>query len=892
MSEYKYKFSIVTAVYNVELFVAETIESIIAQDIGFENVQLILVDDGSPDNSGAICDEYAAKYPDNIVVIHKENGGVSSARNMGLERVEGKYVNFIDSDDLFPEDTLSKVWDFFEKHYDETDLASIPLIFFDGYKGVHPLNYKFVGDARVVDLKEEWSYVQLSLSSSFVKKEYFEKLRFDTRLSFAEDAQLVQKILLEKQTIGIIPDAKYMYRRRTVGAPSAIQNSTLNPKWYLPNMRYFQKEILNYALEKCGEVPKFIQYTLMYDLQWRIKRPDIPADILTEEEKAEYEESIKHIIQYIEDDVIMAQIRIFREHKLFALKLKYGSEPKCLVTENDITYSFSEDTKFAISKCRAHIEFLNIENNVLKLEGYVAMYDVPFNEAKINILLNGKTYECKQVKRNNSIFALEREVLKRMGFYCEIPLDINENYEIKVVVTIDKKDVVLSRLSYDPFSPVNKIFKYSYCIRESWTIFTNKEKNTILVYKATLKRKLGKELKFLAELFIKNVAQSRKAACLRVIYHICKVFKKKPLWLVSDRQTRAGDNGEAFFRYVCENYPEIDCRFVISKNCADYERMKAIGTVVHPFSIKHKLSVLLSDYILSSQGEKEVYDPFKCHFAFDNIIVQKPFIFLQHGVTKDDISSWLNRYKKNISGFVVVGQNEYDSILEYDYSYTPERVWLTGFPRFDRLNDASKKIISILPTWRKYLTTGRDIINDYWNLIPDFENSDFFTFYNSLINDERVINTAKKYGYKLNFLLHPNLITSATMFAVNDITTIITENVDYNKLYAESNLIITDYSSAVFDFAYMRKPIFYTHFDKEEFFAGGHSYQQGYFDYERDGFGEVEYDLESTVNRIIEYMENDCQLKDAYRERIDNFFAYNDKNNCQRIYEKLIEGRK
>ena len=54
MAEYKYKFSIVTAVYNVELFVAETIESIIAQDIGFENVQLILVDDGSPDNSGAI----------------------------------------------------------------------------------------------------------------------------------------------------------------------------------------------------------------------------------------------------------------------------------------------------------------------------------------------------------------------------------------------------------------------------------------------------------------------------------------------------------------------------------------------------------------------------------------------------------------------------------------------------------------------------------------------------------------------------------------------------------------------------------------------------------------------------------------------------------------------
>ena len=81
MANYKYKFSIVTAVYNVEDYVAETIESIIKQDIGFENIQLILVDDGSPDGSGAICDEYAKKYPDNITVVHKENGGVSSARN-------------------------------------------------------------------------------------------------------------------------------------------------------------------------------------------------------------------------------------------------------------------------------------------------------------------------------------------------------------------------------------------------------------------------------------------------------------------------------------------------------------------------------------------------------------------------------------------------------------------------------------------------------------------------------------------------------------------------------------------------------------------------------------------------------------------------------------------
>lgn len=119
--------------------------------------------------------------------------------------------------------------------------------------------------------------------------------------------------------------------------------------------------------------------------------------------------------------------------------------------------------------------------------------------------------------------------------------------------------------------------------------------------------------------------------------------------------------------------------------------------------------------------------------------------------------------------------------------------------------------------------------------------------------------------------------------------TILGSNTEYKKVFAESSLILTDYSSAIFDFAYLQKPVIYSQFDAEEFFAGDHMYVKGYFDYERDGFGEVESDLEGTVDRIIEYMENGCQLKDKYRERVDNFFLYHDQNNCQRVYEKIVE---
>lgn len=111
--DYKYKFSVVIPVYNVEGYLAETLDSVIGQSIGFENnIQIILVNDGSPDDSEKICLEYAKKYPDNILYLKQENKGVSAARNYGMQYVEGKYVNFLDSDDKWTSGSFQAVYDF------------------------------------------------------------------------------------------------------------------------------------------------------------------------------------------------------------------------------------------------------------------------------------------------------------------------------------------------------------------------------------------------------------------------------------------------------------------------------------------------------------------------------------------------------------------------------------------------------------------------------------------------------------------------------------------------------------------------------------------------------------------------------------------------------------
>lgn len=96
----KYKFSVIVPIYNVEDYLDETIDSVINQDIGFkENIQLILVNDGSEDDSEKICLKYKKMYPDNVIYVKQNNQGVSAARNTGIRYIEGKYTNFLDADD-------------------------------------------------------------------------------------------------------------------------------------------------------------------------------------------------------------------------------------------------------------------------------------------------------------------------------------------------------------------------------------------------------------------------------------------------------------------------------------------------------------------------------------------------------------------------------------------------------------------------------------------------------------------------------------------------------------------------------------------------------------------------------------------------------------------------
>lgn len=879
-----FKFSIVTAVYNVELYLEECIESVINQTIGFEeNVQLILVNDGSPDNSEEICIKYRDLYPHNIIYIKKENGGVSSARNEGMKYVEGKYMNFLDSDDKLKEDVLEKVYNFFEEVYDYTDVISIPVEYFEAKRGGHILNYKY-RKTRLINLLKEYNQPQLFINSAFIKSEYRYTMKFNEEMKYAEDAELINKILLNKAMMGVVTGTCYWYRYR-INESSAMQSGVKKKEWYLDSIQYFSKELIQYSYDKRGFIPKFIQYVIMYDLQWRFRLKKLDDTILDYEEKEFYKQALSEVLRFIEPKVILEQKNLSLYHKLYVLRLKFGKDIEDKINKvfypHNIEILIEDINICSIYSEKIKIEFLEIIDGSLFIEGHIGkiIYDEKY---EVIIQLGEQFYPTEQVDRTiDNELSLNDVIKEYQGFKAKI--DINQsldNIYLKLYIKINNT-FIRPQLQLGKFLRINQDLPKSY--------FSTSDYNIVFVYnsfnilKKSLKVSIGREYRLINELRKKR---EYKIIAIRILYFILKKLQRKSIWLLMDRVTNADDNAEHLFKFAIKQEDGINKYFVLSKDSVDYERMKAVGKVVVFNSMKHKLLLLLSENVISSHIEDNIRVPFRGNGRYLKDLVDFKFVFLQHGITKDNLSKWLSKYNKNINLFLTAAEKEHDSILTGEYGYDKNVVKLTGFPRYDGLKNNSKKQILIMPTWRKNIVADLNQNTGNRPYSYSFKESEYFKRYNDLINNDELIHIAKEKGYKIVFVPHPCIVQQIKDFTQHEDVTFASQGESYQKLFNESDILITDYSSVAFDFAYLNKPVIYYQYDRDTFFKG-HTYTEGYFDYETMGFGPIYQDYNQLVEGIIEVLSQECKMKKVYEQRIEDFFRYIDHDNCKRVYEEI-----
>ena len=180
------------------------------------------------------------------------------------------------------------------------------------------------------------------------------------------------------------------------------------------------------------------------------------------------------------------------------------------------------------------------------------------------------------------------------------------------------------------------------------------------------------------------------AISFRLIYLLLYPFyKKKTIFLFMDRRDGADDNAEHLFKYASKINDGIEKYFTVNIDSKDFKRLNSLDNILPFYSIKQRLIYLFSDVVISSHPDENVLNPFlgKNVQLYSGLITSEK-VFLQHGVTKDNISSWLRKYDKNLSLLVTVSDIEKKSFHDYNYNYDDDIVQVLGFPRFDNLNNA------------------------------------------------------------------------------------------------------------------------------------------------------------------------------------------------------------
>ena len=359
-----------------------------------------------------------------------------------------------------------------------------------------------------------------------------------------------------------------------------------------------------------------------------------------------------------------------------------------------------------------------------------------------------------------------------------------------------------------------------------------------------------------------------------------------------DRETKADDNAEHFYRYMMKNHPEQTCYFALNKTAPDWDRLIQEGFKLVEFGSKEfEKRLRQAEKIVSSHLEKHINNYFDDLYDYS-----KKFVFLQHGVIKDNLSTWINT-KKNLHCFVTTTKPEYESIKADfgPYKLTAKEVVLTGLPRYDRLlqkNQPDSKKILIMPTWRSYIV-GQNIGigSNTRTLNNSFMQTEYAQQWHAFLHSSELKALTEKYGYEVIFAPHPNIEPYLAIFDVPKYIKIwsgLHEIESIQNLFGRCNILVTDYSSVAFDMAYLNKAVIYYQFDKESFFSGNHTYQKGYFSYEDDGFGPVTLTKEETLSELSTIMK-DGRARPEYLQRIEETFPFQQGGNCERVYQAIID---
>lgn len=889
--------SIIIPVFNREEFLPDAIDSLLVQDAGLDRIQIVLVNDGSVDGSAAICDRYASEYPGTVVAVHQENEGVAAAFNTGLSHVTGQVVGFLGSDDTLSVDTVSEVIGFYEEHWEQCDLAAIKIEMFGSRSGPHWNNRKRFARTTVIDATTSWNQPQMSGGGTFIKTLVFRQLghRFDPALFITEDATLNTQIIMKKLAYGVLSEPTYYNRRYDEGGASQVASSHFRREFYDQIVEHAYQQILDDARRLHGEVPLYVQAVVCYDMAFRFRGS---TEILDETDREAYRKRLARLLRQVSVLAIMSA-KAPIEHRLSMLDLREeGTLDEQLLIRNGLAtlegvrvYSFDPAKHARHQAPRCDLYSVWLDGDSVELVG--ALFALRLRDGMSFALRNGRELHPLELK---APFRAPRPTLHDayatgQSFRIRVPFAPGDTLSVVVRGA--------GRGRKDGEYPLElRLGRASGLAGSSKVEGFRHDGRDVLhqIGRTGLRRRrldgpldaAKAEAGFLCRM--RHAGLPSRLVTLRLRALAARRRKShEQIWLMADHKLDAGDNAEALFRHLCA-HPELGIHPVLalSARAPGHRELAVLGEVVEPDSARFLERFFQADVFLNSAADEYMINPLAGDRFYVQDLIPPVSVFLQHGVTKDDQSDWLNWPRKGFDLVVTSAAREQRSFIEGDYGYLPEQIALVGMPRLDRLKNAPERLLVLAPTWRKDLVGALDEAEGRNGFGDAFENSEYRRRWQAVIEHPRLDAALRQNGYRGVFAIHPSHAAEASCFRGTDRMRISEPPHDYRTLFRTGSILATDYSSVAFDFAYLRKPVVYLQPDREQFYAG-HLYSEGYYSYDEDGFGPVAADVEAFVDSVVERVRAQGELEQVYRDRIDTFFAFEGAGNSERLCEAVVE---
>jgi glycosyltransferase involved in cell wall biosynthesis len=848
------RFSIVTAVYDVEPYLPDFIRSIERQRIDPGDLEVVAVDDGSTDGSPALLRDWVRRSRFQVKVLTKVNGGQGSARNLGLQHATAEWVTFPDPDDLLDRDFLRVAGQFAAEHAGVGVMSARPVLLYEA-SGVlstsHPRRWQYTGGNRVVSLVDEPNaFLGLSSGSFFLLDRIRAgKLEFDTRIrpNF-EDAHFAVRYLLAlpEPRIAMLRDASYIYRKRAAGT-STLQGSMRHPGRFGAVLEHGYLDALERSRRPDGSIPAWVQQLIVYELSWYLSAEEkITTDVeLPEELAPRFHELLDRILRQLDPDVV-------QDHRARRLRLVWL----------DILAHAGRDERW-----RQAFVVRGKHDREMRLQRVEYRFSGPLPHERF--VLDGSPVEPAFAKTRSHRYFGRTMLSERIAW-----LPAGEHLQ----AYIDGVEVPASwQWSRPPGPP-----RTASLTQRVWLY--RRQPAAYLV--SRLRRRLARAARRVAIPVV-------RLASLAPPYR----WSFRDAWVVMDRVNNADDNGERLFEHLRAERPDLNAWFVLARDSPDWPRLRATfgGRLVAWGSWRWKMLAVNCRWLISSHADKAIAEASGAVRAARR--GRWKYAFLQHGVIKDDLSLWLNQ--RDMDLFIVSTAAELASVAGDDTGYvvTHKETRNTGLPRFDRLlakgrevPEPERNLIIVAPTWRTRLTLPIDRATQKRDVDDSFWSSDYYLSWISVLSSPAVAAAAERRGWRIGFMPHPNIQPILGQLELPaSVEPLSFAGSDVQGLYARCALLVTDYSSVAFNIAYLDRPVVYFQFDRAEMMRGGHMGRQGYFDYARDGYGPVVEDLATAEQAIVAAIARGASPGPEYQARIDAAFPNRDGGCCARVVAAIEE---